>query len=422
MKVISLKSLKFTFPMAVQAEKTMKKTLISLFFLLALTAEAQFIEHEERDKRYLIPRSPDATTPHKVGLFTHMAEVSPSCKVAKSSSPIPLRRNHKDLSTVQFEGPLFTYTLKEHADKNNVMGLMVVRDGAVIDQHYRYERRETDLFTSFSMAKSMISILIGIALDEGLIKSLDDPVSRYTNRINDSSYSKTSVRSLLRMSSGIPFSETYTSKDDIYFFDQELRFSPSSNVVKVLNNLKRTGDDEGKKFRYASVETAVLAEVIRGATGKSVCQFMQEKIWEPIGAESDAMWATDSEGNVLGYAYFNATQLDYAKVAVMLANMGEINGKRVVSNEYIDQATNVERQPEGFKFNQPSTQTGYGYQFWLREKPGRYFMMGIYGQYIGIDRDSKTILIINAADSAPANILRSLKTIRLFQSLITATN
>lgn len=400
----------------------MKLVVIAFVSLLAFAAQAQFIEHEERDKRYLVPLSPDVTTPHKVGLFTHMAEVSPSCKVAKSSVPVPLQRAPRDLSAVQYKGPLFSYTLKEHVDKNNVMGLMVVRDGKIIDQHYRSERRETDLFTSFSMAKSIISILIGIALDEGLIKSLDDPVSRYTSRINESSYSKVSIRSLLRMSSGIPFNETYTGKNDIYHLDQALRFSSNSSVVKTLNSMQRSSSGEGKKFNYASVETVVLAEALRGATGKSVCQFMQEKLWEKIGAEHDAWWNIDSAGNELGYAFFNATQLDYAKVAVMLANMGEINGKRVVSAEYVDEATNVERQPEGFKFNQAQMAAGYGYQFWLREKPGRYFMQGTFGQYAGIDRDTKTVLIINSADNFESNSLRSINTFRLLQGVIAATN
>jgi CubicO group peptidase (beta-lactamase class C family) len=399
----------------------MKKLVFAGLVLAALTAHAQFIEHEERDKRYLVPRSPDTHTPHKVGLFTHMAETMPSCKVSKSSSPVPLQRSLRDLSNVKYEA-VFNYTLKEHIDKNNVMGLMVVRDGKILDQHYRHERRETDQFTSFSVAKSMISVLVGIALDEGLIKNLDDPVSRYTSRINESSYSKVSVRSLLRMSSGIQFNETYSGKQDIYYFDYDLRFGSNSSVIKTLNNMQRSSSNEGKNFNYASVETTVLAEVLRGATGKSVCQYMQEKIWEPIGAEHDAWWVTDSEGNELAYAYFNATQLDYAKVAVMLANMGEINGRRIVSAEYVDQATNIDQQPEGFKYGQAQTATGYGYQFWLREKPGRYFMQGTYGQYIGIDRDSKTVLLINSFDNAEVAGLRSLRTYRLFQSVIAATN
>lgn len=224
------------------------------------------------------------------------------------------------------------------------------------------------------------------------------------------------------MSSGVSFNETYTGKNDIYHFDQAMRFNSNSSVLKVLSDVQRSSSNEGKKFNYASIETTVLAEVLRGATGKSVCQFMQEKLWDPIGAEFDAWWTTDSLGNELGYAFFNATQFDYAKVAVMMANEGVINGKRIISAEYIDQATNVERQPEGFKFNQAQMATGYGYQFWLREKPGRYFMQGTYGQYIGIDRDSKTALIINSADNNETNSIRSLRTYRLLNAVINNLN
>lgn len=389
--------------------------------LIASLSSAQFIEHDDRDKRYLVPNSPDTTTPHKVGLFTHMAEVGPVCKVSKSSLPLPLQRAPRDLSNVKYNA-VFRYTLKEHVDKNSVMALMVVHDGKIIDQHHRFERRETDQFTSFSMAKSLISILIGIALDEGFIKSLDDSVSRYTNRIDESTYNKISIRSLLRMSSGVPFDGGNSGKTDNYYFDQALRFGSPSSVIKVLNDVRRSSSNVGAKFNYANIETTVLAEVLRGATGKSICQFMQEKLWEPIGAEYDSWWSTDSLGNELGYAFFNATQVDFAKVAVMLANRGVINGKRIVSAEYVDQATNVERQPEGFKFNQAQMGTGYGYQFWLREKPGRYFMQGAYGQYIGIDQDTKTVLIVNASDHNEANSLRSLRTYRLLGALVETMN
>lgn len=399
----------------------MKQSLGLLLLLVANLSNAQFIEHEDRDRRHLVPNSPDTTTPHKVGLFTHMAEVGPTCKVARSSVPVPLPRVARDLSSVKYDA-IFSYTLKEHVDKNSVLGLTVVHDGKIVDQHFRFERRETDQYTSFSMAKSLISIMIGIALDEGLIKSLDDPASSYTHRINESSYGKISIRSLLRMSSGVPFDGGNTGKTDNYYFDQALRFSPTSSVIKVLNDAQRSSSNVGKKFNYANIETTVLAEVLRGATGKSICQYMQEKLWEPIGAEYDATWATDSLGNELGYAFFNATQFDFAKVAVMLANQGVINGKRIVSADYVDQATNIERQAEGFKFNQAQMGTGYGYQFWLREKPGRYFMQGAYGQYIGIDRDTKTILIINSSDNNEANSIRSVRTYRLLGALVNNMN
>ncbi len=399
----------------------MKQLFGLLLALFASLSNAQFIEHEERDKRYPIPASFVRGTPHQVGMFTHMAQITPTCKVAKSSAPVPLQRAPRDLSKTQYE-LIFNYTLKEHLEKNNVMGLTFVRDGKVIDQHYQYERRADDLFASFSAGKSITSLLIGIALDEGLIASLDDPVSKYTDRIHESSYSKIKIRSLLRMSSGIPYSEPHTGRGDASVFDESLRHKSTSSVPKTLNQWQRDSVDEGKKFNYASIETAVLAEVIRGATGKSICQYTQDKLWEPIGAETDAFWETDSEGNVLGHSGFNATQSDYAKVAVMLANMGEINGRRVLSAEYIDQATNVDRQPEGFKYDQAEKLSGYGYQFWLQKNAGRYYMNGSYGQYVFVDRDSKSALVIHTADPVRVNAMRSLRTRRLFDGLIKATD
>jgi CubicO group peptidase (beta-lactamase class C family) len=400
---------------------SMKKSLGLLFLFVTNFSNAQFIEHEDRDKSYPIPSSFVWGTTHQVGLFTHMRDVKPTCLISRSSKPKSLPLALRDLSGVKYEA-IFDYTVKEHIQKNSVMGLTFVRDGKIIYENFNFERRADDLFTSFSAGKSIISILIGIALDEGLIKSLDDPVEKYTNRINDSSYSKIKISSLLRMSSGIPYTEPDTAKGDATDFEQSLENNSTSDITESLKKWQRKSAGEGKKFNYASIETAVLAEMLRGATGKSICQYTQEKLWEPLGAEFDAHWETDSKGNELGYVGFNATQTDYAKIGVMLANMGEMHGIRVLSSEYIDQATNVERQPEGFKFNQPEFQSAYGYQFWLRQQPGRYFMNGSYGQYVGVDRNSKSVLVIHTADVARVNKVRSLRTLRLFQSLIKVTN
>ena len=406
---------------ATHNQRHMKTLTGILLVMLSFSTHAQFIEHEDRDKRYPVPAAWDRRSPHKIGMFTHMGEITRTCVVAKSSQPVPLQRAPRDLSDVKYKADA-NFTLKEHLEKNYVMGLTFVRDGKIVDQHFQYERRADDLFTSFSAGKSIISVLIGIALDEGLIKSLDDPVSKYTNRINDSSYSKVKVRSLLRMSSGIPFDESGDGYHDGYKFDYAVRMVSDSSVVEELN--KRRGDiyNEGSKFNYASIETAVLAEVLRGATGQNICKYAQEKLWEPIGAEFDARMETDGQGNVIGYSGFNAAQTDYAKVGVMLANNGEINGKRVLSTEYINQATKIEQQPEGFRIGQATRSTGYGYQFWLLRKPGLYFMMGSYGQYVVIDRDTKSVFVVNTADPVRISGTYAFRTFRLFQSLIDATN
>lgn len=397
----------------------MRLLAITFLSFLSVVAHAQFIEREERDKHFPVPATWDRGTPHKVGLFTHMADLLPSCKIEKSNAPKSLPREPKDLLNIKYDA-IFTYTLKEHLDKNYSMGFTFVRDGKIIDQHFQYGRRADDLFTSFSAGKSVISVLIGIALDEGLIKSLDDIASQYTDKIKNSSYSKIKIRSLLRMSSGIPYTEPDTARGDSTEFEKDLRNNSNSDIQATLNKWNRSSSNEGNNFNYASIETAVLAEVLRGATGKNICQYTKEKLWDPIGAEYDAYWETDSKGNVLGFSGFNATQTDYAKIGVMLANIGKINDKQVLSAEYIDQATNIDRQPPEFNFGK--IEGGYGYQFWLRPKSGRYYMNGSHGQYVFVDRNSKSVMVIHTADNVRVNRLRTARTIRLFQSLINATN
>ena len=384
--------------------------------ILSIPAIAQ----EARDKKFPVPNSIDVMTPHKVGLFTNYASIAPTCKVARSDNPLALQRSVKDIANLKVDN----LTVSDYIKKYNVMGFLVLRDGVIVDQQHRFERRETDLFTSMSVAKSIVSILVGIALDEGLISSLDDPVGKYALKIKNSSYGSLPIRSLLQMSSGVPFVEQYPvkSKTDIYDFAVEAQYGKNSSIIRAINNIKKQSNGYGKVFNYASVETAVLVEVLRSASKQSLCSFMQERLWKPIGAEHDANWNIDSEGLEWGFGWLNATQADLAKVGILLTNGGEINGKQVVSKKYLEEATSLEKQPMQFKkvndVNEPSKNAGYGYQFWLTDTPGRFFMQGIFGQYVVIDQPSKTVMIINSADSSFLSDNRTKETLMVFGKLL----
>jgi CubicO group peptidase (beta-lactamase class C family) len=275
-----------------------------------------------------------------------------------------------------------------------------------------------------SVAKSIVSILVGIALDDGLISSLDDPVGKYALKIKNSPYGSLPIRSLLQMSSGVPFVEQYPvkSKTDIYDFAVEAQYGKNSSIIRAINNIKKQSNGYGKVFNYASVETAVLVEVLRSASKQSLCSFMQERLWKPIGAEHDANWNIDSEGLEWGFGWLNATQADLAKVGILLTNGGEINGKQVVSKKYLEEATSLEKQPLQFKkvndVNEPSKNAGYVYQFWLTDTPGRFFMQGIFGQYVVIDQPSKTVMIINSADTSFLSDNRTKETLKVFGKLL----
>jgi CubicO group peptidase (beta-lactamase class C family) len=149
---------------------------------------------------------------------------------------------------------------------------------------------------------------------------------------------------------------------------------------------------------------------------------MQEKLWKPIGAEYDANWNIDSEGLEWGFGWLNATQVDMAKVGILLTNGGAINGKQVVSKQYLEQATSLEKQATQFRkvndVNEPSKNAGYGYQFWLTEVPGRFFMQGVFGQYVVIDQPSKTVMVVNSADTAWLSDNRVKDTLKIFGKLV----
>ena len=197
------------------------------------------------------------------------------------------------------------------------------------------------------------------------------------------------------MSSGVPFSERYLANSDIAKFSSG-SIGPNSDVVKSIKKLNRVSKNEGMYFNYASVETAVLAELLRGKVG-NLCEYFEKKIWQPIGASSKAYWAVDSNGKVAGYAFFMSQQDDFVKIGIMLANNGFVNNKQVISKEYLDLATLVSKQPAAFQVGIVNQIAGYGFQMWLSPTPGIYSMWGVRGQKMYIDTNSKKVMLINSA-------------------------
>jgi CubicO group peptidase (beta-lactamase class C family) len=151
-----------------------------------------------------------------------------------------------------------------------------------------------------------------------------------------------------------------------------------------------------------------------------MCQYLEEKIWEPIGAEFEAAWITDSHGKEIGFSHFQVTQRDLVKVGVMLVNKGVFNGKRIISESYLDEATNLAKQPANFQVGKVNLLAGYGYQFWLMKQEGRFAMWGVRGQFMYIDQKSKTVMLINSVWQKRINQVAAVHTQRLFNAVVDA--
>lgn len=353
---------------------------------------------------------------HWVGTLTHLHKLFPTCRVQPSDNPWVIEKTGGTVD-FKFKRLLIETSLRAYEESSDFLGITIFDGQRIVHQRFFSERNSDDLMPSFSMAKSLISMLVGIALDEGKIRSLDDKVADYAPRLAQSSYGETTLRNLLRMSSGVPYSESYSGSDDQDRF-QKIATSASGSVIEAIHSFKRAARNPGAEFNYASIETTVLAEVVRAATGMDTCRYFEEKIWKPIGARSVAYWVTDSSGDVLGHNFFLANQDDFLKLGILLANGGEINGKRILSTRYIQEATDVTRQPPAFQFGKVNLISGYGYQFWLGAVPGRFAMIGIRGQSMYIDQATRKVILINSAGERPVDKIKSLTRYNMFEAYV----
>jgi CubicO group peptidase (beta-lactamase class C family) len=298
---------------------------------------------------------------------------------------------------------LFWYTLDgrrynsdEYLKRQRVMGLLVIKEGQIVLERYQFNRNESNRFQSESMAKSVSALLVGIAIAEGHIKSVDDLAKQYVPELVDHPYGETSIRHLLQMSSGVKYSLDYTESDDetILIRGSAGNLGPGGvNTVMPFKNNKRIYEP-GKKFQYGSCQTQVLGLVLRQAIGKSLADYLSEKIWQPMGAESDASWQIDKSGQEAAFCCLGATLRDFGRLGMLLANDGVSDGKQIVPQEWVHEAT----QPTpGYPHLKPGVDHpyfGYGYQFWVF--PGskrRFALQGTRGQAVFVDPELKLVMV-----------------------------
>jgi CubicO group peptidase (beta-lactamase class C family) len=335
----------------------------------------------------LLPQS------YMVGDYSHYDTLWPSHLVAKSPTPSPLRRAAREIDvTYRFQGG--TYTLADYLDHNPTTGLLIARDDTILFEHYQYALTDHDRFLSQSMAKTITGMLLGIAVSEGAIRSIDQPAADYVPRLAGTEYGKTSIRDLLHMASGVAFSEVYDGNDDIarmgwMLFNQSI---PPANVVAMFNTREVPA---GRRFRYASIETEILGLVVSNAVQMPLAQYLQSRIWQKMGAEADATWVVDRSGQEVAYCCFSATLRDWARFALLLAHDGVWNGEQIIPRQWVLDATRVEAAY--LAPNLATPYSGYGYQVWLEPGERREFSLrGIHGQAIYVDPASHLVLVHTA--------------------------
>ena len=335
--------------------------------------------------------------PYRVGSWSAMDKVRglPARVVPRggASSPLPAAPQGPAIS-YRFRN--ISYTLDEYLERRRVTGLLILKNGQVVTERYRYDRTEDARFLSFSMAKSVVSMLVGIAEQKGLIASLDDPAEKYAKEMAGSAYGGTTIRQLLRMSSGLTFTERYDGNDDVRRM-ANAQATGRPPVVQVLRSISDRHAPAGEKFTYASAETEILGRVLAGATGRPVAAVTSEWLWQPLGAERDAFWIVGQDGQERTSGFFNATLRDWGRLGWMMARDGKVGDVQVVPRDYVLDATDAARQPAQFKPRRASPYWGYGYQVWLFPMRERTFgFQGVYGQAVFVQPASGIVMVQTA--------------------------
>ena len=341
---------------------------------------------------------------YRVGAFSHFDEIYPTRLVSRAAMPSMYRRTPVDF---RYRFQEKQSSLNEYLSRNPVTGLLIAKDDRILFEHYQYGRTDRNRLISQSMVKSIMGMLIGIAVSEGAIKSVDDPAQTYVPGLKGSEYGRTPIRDLLHMSSGVDFGEERDGGRDLERLWGDM-VSPSwfskKGTVKSITQFNQRVAPPGTRYYYASIEPDVLGLVLHGAVDKSASSYLQERVWEPIGAEADAMWLLDAEGFEVAHFGFNAVLRDYARLGRLLAHDGAWQGKQIIPAQWMIDATTVRPSdayllPGKAMAPQPF---GYGYLLWLLPGQRRQFaMVGAFGQRVIVDPVSKVVMVQTALETDP---------------------
>jgi CubicO group peptidase (beta-lactamase class C family) len=342
-----------------------------------------------------------ALTPEMaVHTFRNIDRLFPTRAVAHGAHPRPLPLSASPLTQVRFRNGDAGYDLEQYLDLNRVAGILVLKNGRIALERYRYGNTERTRWMSMSVAKSITSTLVGAALAQHRITSLSDPVTKYVTSLSGSAYDGVSVRDILMMSSGVRWNETYTdsSSDRRHLLEAQISQKPGA-AMRLMGALPRAAAP-GVVNNYSTGETQVAGEIVRKAVGRPLADYLADRIWSRYAMESDARWWLDSpNGHEIGGSGFSATLRDYGRFGQFILDGGIANGDPILPKGWIHEATSPKTLRSGMALP-------YGYFWWPGTSPqerrdGAFEANGIFGQHIYINPAAHLVIVVWGAQTKP---------------------
>lgn len=394
------------------SRKIATATLTLLLAAPAAMAKGLYIDPQD-DEKYLGDGDDILfwTPQEQVAGYRNIEKVSPARRIPASDDPLPLPYAPRDLGSVEitgtFEEEPFSLTLDQYFADQRVAGLLVIKDGSIVYERYGLGNTADHRWVSFSVAKSVVSLLFGAAIRDGYIDSVDEKVSTYLPRLKGSVYDNTTIADLLQMASGVAWNEDYDDPDsDVNRVNWE-----TLALYEDLGDQPRVAQ-AGEVFNYNTAETNLAGNLLRAAIGNNLSTYLHHKIWQPFGMEADAWWPlTEEAGGEFGGCCLAATLRDYGRIGLFALGGGKLpDGTPVLAEGWMAQST------------APSEAADYyGYFWWLR-KGGAYQAAGIFGQGIHINPEENLVIALQSAREVASDQRDWALQAALFKTITNALN
>jgi CubicO group peptidase (beta-lactamase class C family) len=335
----------------------------------------------------------------EVATFAHSDALLPINIVSRKGPVRPLPPASAKLNEIHFQSEGKSFDLFDYLAYNRVAGLLILKNGKVVLEDYELGTGPQTRWPSFSIAKSFSSTLVGAALQQGLISSLDDPLTRYVPQLKGGVYEGVSVRNLLQMASGVKWDETYTDpkSDRRKLLELQLTQKPGA-IISYMTALSRAGAP-GSIWNYSTGESFLVGALIEGATHKPLATYLSETLWSRLGMEQDATWWLESPGGMgLGGSGLGVCLRDYARFGLFVQQDGVLDSQRIVPEGWFREA--------GSAHVIGGKSVDYGYLWWPipagdSVHQGAFQGVGIFGQHLYINPTEKLVIVVLSAHPKP---------------------
>jgi len=330
-----------------------------------------------------------------VRTYSNTELIFPTRIIKAGNKPSALPLSDKPLTSLQFKSEGKTYDLPDFVALNRMVGLLVIKDGKIAYEHYDFGITANTRWMSMSVAKSFVSTLVGAAVKDGFISSINDPVTKYLPQLAGSAYEGVSVRDVLMMASGVKWDETYTdpASDRRKLLELQIASNKQGAIFEVMKTLSKASDP-GKNFNYSTGETVLIGEIVQAATKMPLADYLSKKIWIPIGMQANGLWWLDSPGgHEVGGSGILAVLRDFGRFGQFILDGAKINGQSIVPDGWLAEAGSAK------PIMGVTGKNGYGYQWWTvkpeagKMHEGVFMGRGIHGQFLYLNPANNIVIV-----------------------------